>query len=54
MAECTEICQMLNIIDDKYGCSNAASQEELRNVSDNVNLIYTNLSATIANCGLMH
>ena len=27
--------------------NNAASQEELRSVSDNINLICTNLSATI-------
>ena len=29
--------------DDVYESSNAASQEELRNVSDNINLIYTNV-----------
>ena len=47
MVKCTEICQILNNIDDEYKSSNAASQEELKSVSDNINLIYTNLSATI-------
>ena len=42
MAECTEKCQISNI-DDEYESSNAASQEELRSVSDNINLIYTNV-----------
>ena len=46
MAECTEI-YMPNVIDNECESSNAASQEELRSVSDNINLIYTNLSATI-------
>ena len=39
MAEYTKICQMLNIIDDEYESSNATSQEELRSVSNNINLI---------------
>ena len=45
MAECTEICLILI----EYESSNVASQKELRSVSDNynINLIYTNLSATI-------
>ena len=51
MAECTEICQICQI-DDEYKSSNAASQE-LGSVSDNIYL-YTNLSATLYNCGLMH
>ena len=45
MAESTEMCQIL-----KWWWiqkQQAASQEELRSVSDNINLIYTNLSAII-------
>ena len=34
-------------MDDEYESSNVASQDELRSVSDNINLIYTNLSATM-------
>ena len=33
--------------DDEYKSSNTASLEELRSVSDNINLVYTNLSAVI-------
>ena len=58
MAECTEICQILNWwwIATKAAILmiNAASQEELRSASDNINLIYINLSATVYNRGLMH
>ena len=35
------------MIDDEYEGSNAASQEELKSVSDNINFVYTNLSAAI-------
>ena len=38
---------MSSVIDDEYKSSNVASQEELRSVSDNISLIYTNLSATV-------
>ena len=32
--------------DDECESSNTASQKELRSISDNINLIYANLSAT--------
>ena len=46
MAECTKIVK--HYIDNEYKSSNAASQE-LRSDSDNINLIYMNLSAAIYN-----
>ena len=54
MAECTETCHILNWW--WIRSSNAASQEELRSVSDNIILMYTkctNLLATIWTVGII-
>ena len=46
MAECTEIISNIKLMMNMKS-NNVASQDELRSVSDIINLIYTNLSATI-------
>ena len=38
---------LMHQTDNEYESSNAASQKELRSVSDNIYLIYINLSATV-------
>ena len=48
MAECTEIIiSNVKLMNMKSNNVQVASQDEQRSVSDIINLIYTNLSATI-------
>ena len=37
----------IELMHDEYKSSNVVSQEQLRSAFDNINLLYTNLSATI-------
>ena len=50
MAECTDSTETCQTLYDEYKCNNAAAQEELRSVYDNLNHTIakcTNLSATL-------
>ena len=38
---------LLKYVDDEHESSNVVSQEQLRSAFDNINLLYTNLSAII-------